>query len=163
LLENHKGNFTCLATKTKNLAYIFLGRGNAYWGLGISCVSKHLASSGGVNKQAIRYLNINQGGRIYANSAASIVASFGSSPLKGVDKGKEAFVPIGEVLIGEMTPLEKAIVQSRDNNKRVMLAQATIEGVRVEGIGTNLAVLRYITFLSREAITWMRYFPLFCC
>jgi hypothetical protein len=54
-------------------------------------------------------------------------------------------------------------VQSRDNNKRVMLAQATIEGVRVEGIGTNLVVLRYITFLSREDITWMRYLPLFCC
>jgi hypothetical protein len=47
-----------------------------------------------------------------------------------------------------MTPLEKAIVQSRDNSKRVMLAQATIEGVRVEGIGTNLAVLKvyYISF-----------------
>ncbi len=47
-----------------------------------------------------------------------------------------------------MTPLEKAIVQSGDNSKRVMLAQATIEGVRVEGIGTNLAVLKvyYISF-----------------
>jgi hypothetical protein len=108
----------------------------------LAALADTLHHPGGVNKQAVADLDINQGGRIYANSAASIVASFGSSTPKGVDKGKEASVPIGEVLIGETTPLEKAIVQSRDNSKRVMLAQATIEGVRVEGIGTNLAVLK---------------------
>ncbi|KAH9549660.1 hypothetical protein CY35_10G031100 [Sphagnum magellanicum] len=122
----------------------------------LAALADTLHHPGGVNKQAVADLDINQGGRIYANSAASIVASFGSSPLKGVDKGKEASVPIGEVLIGEMTPLEKAIVQSRDNSKRVMLAQATIEGVRVEGIGTNLAVLKELLSPLTASITWLQ-------
>ncbi|CAM6018309.1 unnamed protein product [Sphagnum balticum] len=122
----------------------------------LAALADTLHHPGGVNKQAVADLDINQGGRIYANSAASIVASFGSSTPKGVDKGKEASVPIGEVLIGETTPLEKAIVQSRDNSKRVMLAQATIEGVRVEGIGTNLAVLKELLSPLTASITWLQ-------
>jgi len=70
-----------------------------------------------------------------------------------------------------MTPLENVIVQSWDNNKRVMLAQATIEGVRVEGIGTNLANLKvyciffkggynmdevssFVLLLSKRYVVW---------
>ncbi|CAK9859332.1 unnamed protein product [Sphagnum jensenii] len=122
----------------------------------LAALADTLHHPGGVNEQAVADLDVNQSGRIYANSAASIVASFRSSTLKGVDKGKEASVPIGEVLIGEMTPLEKAIVQSRDNSKKVMLAQATIEGVRVEGIGTNLAVLKELLSPLTASITWLQ-------
>jgi len=122
----------------------------------LAALADTLHHPGGVNEQAVADLDINQSGRIYANSAASIVASFRSSTLKGVDKGKEASVPIGEVLIGDMTPLEKAIVQSRDNSKKVMLAQATIEGVRVEGIGTNLAVLKELLSPLTASITWLQ-------
>lgn len=83
-----------------------------------------------------------QGSKVYASSAAAVVASFGPKSPKGIEKSKESPVPIGEILIGEITPLEKAIVQSRDNTKKVLLAQATIEGVKVEGIGTNVAVMK---------------------
>ncbi|CAK9256900.1 unnamed protein product [Sphagnum jensenii] len=122
----------------------------------LAALADTLHHPGGVNEQAVADLDINQSSRIYANSAASIVASFRSSTLKGVDKGKEASVPIGEVLIGDMTPLERAIVQSRDNSKKVMLAQATIEGVRVEGIGTNLAVLKELLSPLTASITWLQ-------
>lgn len=91
-----------------------------------------------------KLLDRRQGNRIYASSAAAAVAGFGPSTPKGTDKAKEASVPIGEVLVGEITPLEKAILQSRDNTKKVLLAQATIEGVKVEGIGTNVAVMKVL-------------------
>lgn len=87
--------------------------------------------------------------RLYGISAAAVVATFRPSTPRGADKCKEPPLPIGEILIGETTPLEKAILQSRDNSKRVLLAQATIEGVKVEGIGSNAAVMK--VYLSSQA------------
>ena len=87
-------------------------------------------------------LDRRQGNKIYVSPAAAAVASFRPSTPKGGAKMKELPVPIGEILIGESTALEKAILQSRDNTKKVLLAQATIEGVKVEGIDTNAAVMK---------------------
>lgn len=49
---------------------------------------------------------------------------------------------VGEIVVGEMTALERAVVDSRNNFKKVELAQATVDGVKVEGIDTNLAVMK---------------------
>lgn len=89
-----------------------------------------------------------QGDKIYAISAATVVNSFCSSTPKGSEKTQESPVPVGEILIGETSPLEKAIQQSRDNSKKVLLVQATIKEEKVEGIGTNAAVMKVL--LSRQ-------------
>lgn len=90
-------------------------------------------------------------GAVYAISATAVVASFRPSTPKGGEKGaREAPVVIGEVIIGESTALEKAILQSRDNAKKVLLAQASVEGVKVEGIDTNVAVMKVSFFCFSE-------------
>ncbi|KAJ7516496.1 hypothetical protein O6H91_22G060100 [Diphasiastrum complanatum] len=55
---------------------------------------------------------------------------------------KEDGMVVGHVLIGDLTQLEKAVLQSQVTSKKVEAAQATIDGVKVEGIGTNLAVMK---------------------
>lgn len=94
-------------------------------------------------------LDRHQGNKIYVSPAAAAVASFRPSTPKSAEKMKETPVPIGEILIGETTALEKAISQSRDNTKKVLLAQATIEGVKVEGIDTNAAVMKVCSYYRR--------------
>jgi len=89
-----------------------------------------------------------QGNKLYAIPATAVVAGFRPSTPKGTEKTKEVPVPIGEILIGDTTALEKAILQSRDNSKKVLLAQATIEGVKVEGIDTNAAVMKVFFHLT---------------
>jgi len=91
-----------------------------------------------------------QGNKLYAISATTVIAGFRPSTPKGTEKAKENPVPIGEILIGDTTALEKAISQSRDNTKKVLLAQATIEGVKVEGIDTNAAVMKVSFHLTKN-------------
>jgi len=120
----------------------------------LAALAETLRHPGGVNQQTVADLAGNQGSQINASSIASIIASIRPSTPKGVDKWKEISLPIGEVLIGEMTALEKAIVQSRDSSKKVMLAQATVEGVRVEGIGMNVAVMKVHSISLEEGYDW---------
>ncbi|MCL7029378.1 hypothetical protein MKW94_011538 [Papaver nudicaule] len=53
---------------------------------------------------------------------------------------------VGEIVVGEMTPLERAVRDSRSSFKKVELAQATVDGVKVEGLDTNLAVMKELLF-----------------
>ncbi len=88
------------------------------------------------------FLDLHEGNRVYASSATAAVASLESlTPTHNSDQKPDASVPVGEFVIGELTPLEKAILQSRENTKQAEVAQATIDGVKVEGIGTNVAVM----------------------
>lgn len=49
---------------------------------------------------------------------------------------------VGEVMVGDVNPLEKAVKQSRKNYEKVVLAQETVNGVKVDGIDTNVAVMK---------------------
>ncbi|RZC61436.1 hypothetical protein C5167_023183 [Papaver somniferum] len=53
---------------------------------------------------------------------------------------------VGEIVVGERTPLERAVSDSRNSFKKVELAQATVDGVKVEGLDTNLAVMKELLF-----------------
>jgi hypothetical protein len=92
-----------------------------------------------------------QGNKLYAIPATAALAGLRPprSP-KGIQEGP---VPIGEILIGDTTALEKAISQSRDNTKKVLLAQATVEGVKVEGIDTNAAVMKELLIPVAAVVT----------
>ncbi|KAL7264088.1 hypothetical protein ACSBR1_002109 [Camellia fascicularis] len=62
----------------------------------------------------------------------------------------EAGLCVGEITVGEMTPLERAIKESRTNYKKVVLAQALVDGVKVDGIDTNLAVMKGYAYGMRS-------------
>ncbi|XP_076912991.1 uncharacterized protein LOC143571459 [Bidens hawaiensis] len=65
--------------------------------------------------------------------------------------GKSSEVNIvGDVSVGELTPLEKAVKESRSTYKMVANAQAAVDGVKVQGIDTNLAVMKELLFPVTE-------------
>lgn len=58
------------------------------------------------------------------------------------DVDGEATYPVGDVCVGETNPLEMAVKQSKQDIGRAEAAQATVDQVKVEGIDTNLAVMK---------------------
>lgn len=54
----------------------------------------------------------------------------------------ESKLLVGELVVGDFNCIEKAVSVSRSSLKRVESAQATVNGVKVEGIDTNLAVMK---------------------
>nr|DAD31805.1 TPA_asm: hypothetical protein HUJ06_010656 [Nelumbo nucifera] len=55
---------------------------------------------------------------------------------------KETRLIVGEMVVGEITALERIVRDSRNSFKKVELAQETVNRVKVEGIDTNLAVMK---------------------
>ncbi|XP_059589926.1 uncharacterized protein LOC100252490 isoform X4 [Vitis vinifera] len=89
-------------------------------------------------------------GGMYSISALAMVSNlgfvFGTSP----DVPNEAGLVVGEIAVGKMTMLEKVVKESRSNYKKVVLAQETVDGVKVDGIDTNLAVMKELLFPVME-------------
>ncbi|CAN8321063.1 unnamed protein product [Cochlearia groenlandica] len=81
-------------------------------------------------------------GTLYSISASDMVSQlglvFGSSP-RGSNR---SCLVVGEVVVGDVNPLERAVKQSRKNYEKVVLAQETVNGVKVDGIDTNIAVMK---------------------
>lgn len=84
---------------------------------------------------------VKSGSGMYSTSAmalASDLGFFGTSSSAANDTG----LVVGEIAVGEMTLLEKAVKEAKNNYENVVLAQATVDGVKVDGIDTNLAVMK---------------------
>lgn len=78
------------------------------------------------------------------SSASDVVSQLGSvfggsSPRSRRDTNN---LVVGEVVVGDVNPLERAVKESRKNYEKVVLAQETINGVKMEGIDTNIAVMK---------------------
>ncbi|KAD6454119.1 hypothetical protein R6Q59_015913 [Mikania micrantha] len=82
-----------------------------------------------------------------ATSSSTTIGSGSGSGLGSVF-GKTNIV--GDVIVGELTPLEKAVKESRSTYKMVASAQAAVDGVKVEGIDTNLAVMKELLYPVTE-------------
>ncbi|CAD6207247.1 unnamed protein product [Miscanthus lutarioriparius] len=67
-----------------------------------------------------------------------------------VNSGERLFV--GEIVVGEISALQKAVTDSMNNYKKVELAQASVDGVKVDGLDTNLAVMKEL--LSPVSELW---------
>uniref|UniRef100_A0A0D3G598 Uncharacterized protein n=1 Tax=Oryza barthii TaxID=65489 RepID=A0A0D3G598_9ORYZ len=67
-----------------------------------------------------------------------------------INNGERLFV--GEIVVGEMSALQKVVTESMNNYKKVELAQATVDGVKVDGLDTNLAVMKEL--LSPVSELW---------
>lgn len=62
--------------------------------------------------------------------------------LKEADVTREAEFQVGDVCVGEINPLETAVKQSKFDSSKAVAAQATVDQVKVEGIDTNVAVMK---------------------
>ncbi|KAJ1400173.1 hypothetical protein SESBI_29733 [Sesbania bispinosa] len=80
-------------------------------------------------------------------SPASVVALFclGFKSKKVADIYEETTV-IGDMRVGEINPLEVAVKQSLLDTGKAQAAQATVDQVKVEGIDTNVAVMKELLF-----------------
>ncbi|URE35418.1 hypothetical protein MUK42_15977 [Musa troglodytarum] len=77
-------------------------------------------------------------GGMYSISALGILSNLGLvSQVSADDK-----LLVGEIVVGEMTSLERAVDESRNSYKQVEQAQATVDGVKVDGLDTNLVVMK---------------------
>lgn len=74
------------------------------------------------------------------------------SNLGVVSPGNNERLLVGEVVVGEMSSLQKAVTESMNNYKKVELAQATVDGVKVDGLDTNLVVMKEL--LSPVSDLW---------
>jgi hypothetical protein len=68
-----------------------------------------------------------------------------------------ASAPINEVKVGGETKLEKTIKDSRANTEKVEEAQATVDTVKVDGIGTNVQVLTELLKPLQNPILWAKH------
>uniref|UniRef100_A0A1D1Z6J6 Methionyl-tRNA formyltransferase n=1 Tax=Anthurium amnicola TaxID=1678845 RepID=A0A1D1Z6J6_9ARAE len=83
---------------------------------------------------------------MHSISALAIFSNLGLVPQAANKDG----LLVGEIIVGEMSSLERAVRESRDNFKAVELAQASVNGVKVEGIDTNLAVMKELLYPLTE-------------
>ncbi|KAJ8630675.1 hypothetical protein MRB53_023998 [Persea americana] len=65
---------------------------------------------------------------------------------------------VGEIVVGEMSALERAVVNSRNSFKKVELAQAAVNGAKVEGIDTNLAVMKELLLPIMKIVKLLLFF-----
>lgn len=65
----------------------------------------------------------------------------GFTLLKQVNLDEEA-VTVGDVCVGEINPFDKAVKKSILDTGRAEAAQATVDQVKVEGVDTNMAVMK---------------------
>ncbi|KAI3675890.1 hypothetical protein L1987_85486 [Smallanthus sonchifolius] len=94
------------------------------------------------SKETERSNNTKFSNGMHSISATTMASSLGF--VFGINSNvpKQSLINVGEITVGEMTPLEKAVEESRINYKMVADAQATVDGAKVEGLDTNLAVLK---------------------
>nr|GLL17492.1 uncharacterized protein LOC109172326 [Ipomoea trifida] len=79
---------------------------------------------------------------MHSISALTIASNLGFVLGTSPKVPNEMGIVVGEIAVGEMTSLEKVVRESRSNYKKVVSAQATVDGVKVDGLDTNLAVMK---------------------
>lgn len=92
---------------------------------------------------------------MYSMSALNMVSNLGISFRTSLNLPDVAGIIVGEIAVGGMTALEGAVKESRSNYEKVVSAQATIDGVKVDGIDTNLAVMKELLFPVMELWKWL--------
>ncbi|CAE5959671.1 unnamed protein product [Arabidopsis arenosa] len=96
----------------------------------------------------------NKEGTLHSISASDMVSQLGLVFGATSPKSRSSLV-VGEVMVGDVNPLEKAVKQSRKNYEKVVLAQETVNGVKVDGIDTNVAVMKELLLPVIEIGNWL--------
>ncbi|XP_022134973.1 uncharacterized protein LOC111007092 [Momordica charantia] len=79
---------------------------------------------------------------MYSISALDIVSQLGFGMGTASNDSNENELLVGDIAVGKMTPLERAVKESKNNYEKVVMAQETVDGAKVDGIDTNLAVMK---------------------
>ncbi|CAI9113562.1 OLC1v1014187C2 [Oldenlandia corymbosa var. corymbosa] len=95
-------------------------------------------------------------GRMYSVSASAMASTLGFMFGASSSIGSSAGLLVGEIAVGEMTPLEKVVVECRSTHKKVVDARAKVDGVKVDGIDTNLAVMMELLSPLVEVGNWLQ-------
>ncbi|KAE8124917.1 hypothetical protein FH972_019759 [Carpinus fangiana] len=98
------------------------------------------------SRELDRSNNSRAGAGMYSVSALDMVSYLGFVFGTNSSNPNEAGLVVGEIAVGEMSSLERIVKESKNNYEKVVLAQATVDGVKVEGIDTNLAVMKELLF-----------------
>lgn len=83
---------------------------------------------------------VKSGSHFYSMSARAMLSNLGV--VSGSGESSADRLLVGDILVGEMSSLEKAVNLARDNYKKVEMAQASVDGVKVDGLDTNLALMK---------------------
>ncbi|WCJ21945.1 hypothetical protein M5689_004055 [Euphorbia peplus] len=86
--------------------------------------------------------NFKAGGGMHSISALTMVSNLGFVFGTSSSDPSDGELAVGEIAVGEMGPLERVIKECRNSYKKAIMAQETVDGVKVEGIDTNLAVMK---------------------
>ncbi|XP_022987375.1 uncharacterized protein LOC111484949 [Cucurbita maxima] len=79
---------------------------------------------------------------MYSISALDVASHLGFGMGTALSNSNENELVVGEIAVGKMTPLERAVKESRNNYEKVVMARETVDGAKVDGIDTNLAVMK---------------------
>ncbi|XP_039045261.1 uncharacterized protein LOC120184993 [Hibiscus syriacus] len=94
------------------------------------------------SRELDRGKNVATSGGMYSISALTMASNLGFMFGSSSNNPSEAGLLVGELAVGEISLMERAIKESRENYKKVVLAQETVDGVKVDGIDTNVAVMK---------------------
>ncbi|KAJ6977112.1 hypothetical protein NC653_029110 [Populus alba x Populus x berolinensis] len=95
------------------------------------------------------------GGGVHSISARAMVSNLGFMLGTSSTDLNEAGLVVGETAVGEMSSLEKVVKESQSSFKKAVLAQETVDGVKVDGIDTNLAVMKELLLPVMEIGRWL--------
>ncbi|KAB5524383.1 hypothetical protein DKX38_022132 [Salix brachista] len=111
------------------------------------------------NMSSIRELdqtnNYKAGGGMYSISSLAMVSNLGFVLGTSSNDLNEAGLVVGEIAVGEMSSLEKVVKESQNSYKKTVLAQETVNGAKVDGIDTNLAVMKELLLPVMEVGKWL--------
>ncbi|WOH03399.1 hypothetical protein DCAR_0622796 [Daucus carota subsp. sativus] len=92
---------------------------------------------------------------MYSISALSMASNLGFPVGSSMDSPGKKDLVVGEIAVGGLSPLRKAVEESRSSYKKVVLAQASVDGVKVDGIDTNMAVMQELLSPVTQLGTWL--------
>ncbi|KAL9268737.1 hypothetical protein AKJ16_DCAP14005 [Drosera capensis] len=102
-----------------------------------------------------RTSNSPAGSSMYAISAMGLASSlglgFGSS--SSDQSQTDAALLVGDIVVGDVTPLEKVVKESRSCYEKVVEAQETVAGVKLDGIDTNLILMKELLYPIIEIVS----------
>ncbi|XP_065860726.1 uncharacterized protein [Euphorbia lathyris] len=86
--------------------------------------------------------NFKAGAGMHSISALTMVSNLGFAFGTNSSDPSDGELAVGEIAVGEMSSLERVVKKCRNSYKKAIMAQETVDGVKVEGIDTNLAVMK---------------------
>ncbi|OWM83014.1 hypothetical protein CDL15_Pgr005414 [Punica granatum] len=98
------------------------------------------------------------GSGMHSVSSLAMVSNLGfvfGGSSSSLSSPSEGGLVLGEIAVGQLTSLERAIKESRNSYKKVAVAQATVDGVKVDGIDTNMAVMKELLLPLTEIGNWL--------